>query len=111
MVINYHVAPPVILTPPHNITQLEGYNVTFTCNATAKPIHTVKWFLNDVPLSNHDSNIHVSSDDTSYGELTIFDVQHNDSGQYACLVSNGFGNDTASAYLTVQGNVLIKFFS
>ena len=91
---------------PHNTSQLEGNNVTFTCNATAEPIHTVEWSFNNFTLPYDDVTkylIDVSSDDASYGALTVFDVQLNDTGQYTCLVNNTHGNDTASAYLTVQG--------
>ena len=39
----------------------------------------------------------------STGELTISNVQLNDTGLYTCTVSNIHGSASASAYLTLQG--------
>ena len=39
----------------------------------------------------------------TYGDLTVFDVELNDTGSYTCTVNNTHGIDTASAYLQVQG--------
>ena len=92
----------MIIIPPHNISQLEGYSVTLNCIATAEPHHTVQWFYIDTELPNNTAKYSIL---LSNGSLIVFDVKLNDTGRYTCIASNVHGNDSASAYLEIQGMV------
>jgi hypothetical protein len=96
-------AAPVIVTPPTNMSKLEGDKVTFMCSATSEPTHAVRWSFNSSLLPNDTVKYRVSpSDDPLYGALTVFNVNMNDAGLYTCSVDNIHGNDSSSAYLSVQ---------
>ena len=97
-------AAPVIVDGPGNETRLEGDMAVFVCLAEAEPLHTVEWFFQDsnIPLSGVRYSIEPSSD-ANYGRLTVSSVTEADTGMYTCFVSNIHGNDSASAYLAVQG--------
>ena len=92
-------AAPVIITSPINESQLEGNDVMFECQAIAEPIHSVEWMFKNQLLDTESNKYSVDST----GELTIYNVQLNDTGLYTCTVSNIHGNASASANLTVQG--------
>ena len=97
-------AAPVIVTGPSNETRLEGDAAVFVCLAESEPLHDVRWFFqdSDIPLSGSRYTIEPSGD-PNYGQLTVSNVAEADTGRYTCFVSNIHGNDSASAYLAVQG--------
>ena len=97
-------AAPVIVVGPSNETRLEGETAIFVCLAEAEPLHDVEWFFqdSDEPLSGNRYTIEPSGSD-SYGRLNVSNVTEDDTGMYTCFVSNVHGNDSASAYLAVQG--------
>ena len=97
-------AAPVIVAGPSNETRLEGDTAFFVCLAEAEPLHEVKWFFQDSeePLSGNRYTIEPSGSD-SHGQLSVSNVTEDDTGMYTCFVSNVHGNDSASAYLAVQG--------
>ena len=99
----FFTAAPEIVLPPSNSSILEGDNVTFECRTTSEPLHTVQWFFEDTPIDTNGVKYRVSSNEGTYGDLTVFDVELNDTGSYTCTVNNTHGIDTASAYLQVQG--------
>ena len=97
-------AAPVITTGPSNETRLEGDMAVFACSAEAEPLHDVEWFFqdSDEPLSGNRYTIEPSGS-ASHGQLTVSNVTEADTGMYTCFASNVHGNDSASAYLAVQG--------
>ena len=98
------IAAPVIVVGPSDETRLEGDVAVFVCLAEAEPLHNVTWYFqdSDVLLSGSRYTIEPSND-PHYGQLTVSKVTEADTGMYTCLVSNVYGNDSASAYLAVQG--------
>ena len=84
---------------PQNATQIEGSNVSFTCNATGNPAPTFRWTKNGSVLTAG-SRISLSSDGK---QLTITNVTREDSGQYVCEATNSVRTvPSDSATLNVQ---------
>ena len=55
-------------------------------------------------ISTNDSKYSLKGENsTLYGQLTIFNTDLNDAGNYTCVVSNVHGTIMAIASLTVQG--------
>ena len=75
---------PEFSVHPQNATQIEGDNVTFTCNATGNPAPTFRWTKIGSVLTT-DSRISLLSDGK---HLTITNVTREDSGQYVCEATN-----------------------
>ena len=71
----------------------------FECQAIAEPIHSAEWMFKNQLLDTESNKYSIDST----GELTISNVQLNDTGLYTCTVSNIHGSASASAYLTLQG--------
>ncbi|CAH3034081.1 unnamed protein product, partial [Porites evermanni] len=69
---------------PQNTTQIEGGNVTFTCDATTNPASSFLW-TKDGSVVNATSTIILSSDNK---QLTIINVSRGDSGHYTCVATN-----------------------
>ena len=69
---------------PQNATQIEGGNVTFTCNATGNPAPSFRW-TKIGPALLTGSRISLSSDGK---QLTLTNVTREDSGQYVCEATN-----------------------
>ena len=91
--------PAEITAHPQNTTQIEGGNVTFTCEATANPAPTFSW-IKDGSLANATSTIIFSSDNK---QLTIINVSRGDSGHYTCRATNDVKTvQSNSATLDVQ---------
>ena len=89
-----------ILQGPRDRAVPVGQPVTFQCNATAEPVHTVVWEVNGaVVTSSEKYSISVTSTLTT---ITVTNLEVSDMGSYTCVVMNVHGNDTASALLTVQ---------
>ena len=65
---------------PQNATQIEGDNVTFTCNATGNPAPSFRW-TKIGPALFTGSRISLSSDGK---QLTLTNVTREDIGQYVC---------------------------
>jgi len=88
---------PTITTQPASRTNLVGTTATFTVVAAGSPTLTYQWLKNGTPI--------VGAADTN---LTIVNVQTNDAGTYAVLVTNAFGSIMSSgATLTVWAPPLI----
>ena len=75
---------PEFSVHPQNATQIEGGNVTFTCNATGNPAPTFRWTKNGSVLTTG-SRISLSLDGK---QLTLTNVTREDSGQYVCEATN-----------------------
>ncbi|CAG7728054.1 unnamed protein product, partial [Allacma fusca] len=93
----------VIITPPQNMTKVEGEKVLFPCEWRALPSNaSVVWLRDQIPvrqISSLETRIETPAD----GNLIINPVKSDDSGFYECRVSNGIGGtQTAVAYLNVE---------
>ena len=73
-----------IIAHPQNTTQIEGGNVTFTCDATTNPASSFSW-TKDGSVVNATSTIILSSDNK---QLTIINASRGDSGHYICVATN-----------------------
>lgn len=73
-----------IIAHPQNTTQIEGGNVTFTCDTTTNPASSFSW-TKDGSVVNATSTIILSSDKK---QLTIINVSRGDSGHYTCVATN-----------------------
>jgi hypothetical protein len=89
--------PPTVNTPPANSTNTPGSTATFTVGATGTATLTYIWKHNGTTLAN--DGVHISGADTATLAVTGVDVT--DAHLYSCIVSNSYGNITASAFLYV----------
>jgi len=113
---------PDIIKPPVSKYVTSSGNVSFICTAANKPLPVINWLRNDKTLSNaslSDAGVPVviiNNSSTrncgindppiqcvSSSTLQIFDTKVGDSGNYTCLATNGFGNDSNLASLVVNG--------
>src|ERR1051326_978444 len=85
-------AQPVIISPPASVTTNAGSSVTFNVTASGNPNPAYLWQFNGTNLGG--------ANGTSF---TLSNVQTNNSGDYAVVVSNAVGMVTSSppAHLTV----------
>ena len=74
---------------PHRV--LTGRSVTLSCTVSAIPVATVRWYKDNVMLSNGTS--------TTY---EISNAQSSDSGMYQCFVSNAHGDGEGSISVQVR---------
>ncbi|GAB1598970.1 uncharacterized protein LOC106876426 isoform X4 [Argonauta hians] len=91
-----------ILTPPENMTAIEGQRIKFQCGAMAYPNNiTYNWFKDSENikfLPDYGKRVNAFKD----GSLVITSVIKSDMGWYTCHPTNGIGEDPkASAYLNV----------
>ena len=92
---------------PQNVTQIEGSNVSFTCNATGNPAPTFRWTKNGSVLKMG-SRISFSSDSK---QLTITNVTREDSGQYVCEATNNVRTvPSDSATLNVKCKITYNYY-
>lgn len=131
-------AAPEFIQIPVDLQRLQGETAVFVCNATADPIHSVRWerggsviaqFLspNDressvlafARLNNTQRNVSVTTSSNiqlaglgeSYGQLTITNTSLVDGQNYTCIVSNIHGTLSATASLTVQGQYCMFMYT
>ncbi|KAF8796220.1 Protein turtle like protein [Argiope bruennichi] len=106
----YKVSPATIVTPPRNVTKLEGDRAEFICEAKALPSNvTHRWFHNGVEISQL-SWLETRTSVRRDGTLFISPTSAEDSGKFTCEVTNGIGTpDTASAYLSVEYPARVTF--
>ena len=119
------MAPNIIEVPDNQFTN-STKSVTFQCAATANPNPVITWMKDGIELENTTKRlIHVynnsgnciiddkcdvplKSDCKSSTILQLFNVQLDDNGEYSCHFTNGIGNKSERAILSVDGmyNVL-----
>ncbi|XP_026329233.1 protein sidekick isoform X2 [Hyposmocoma kahamanoa] len=90
-------SPPVMQTPPANLTVLDGKDATITCKAIGAPTPNVTWYFNDSLIINLSGRLQALED----GDLLITGTTTADSGKYTCMRANDAGNVSGEAYLTV----------
>lgn len=99
-----------IRKPPENFEVAADKSATFRCNADYDPSLdiTIQWLFNGQPIDFDQDPRMVQSADNS---LTITKTIELDSGDYTCVAKTELDQDTAYATLTVQGDIVVFFFS
>ena len=90
------------------------------CKAIAFPQHNVTWMFQRINANNRTMIINTSSPDptmkylidnninsTSFGTLTITNLQYSDRGVYTCVAANIHGVVSAEAMVNVHGKNFI----
>ena len=116
------LGPPDIVVGPTSTIEIEtdNNNVTLKCNAIAFPQHNITWMFQRTNTGNARMIINTSSPDpimkylidddvnsTSFGTLTITDLQYSDRGMYTCVAANTRGAVSAEAVVNVHGKNFI----
>ena len=108
------VKPKITGASPEQ-TVISTNTAVFHCNATAKPVASIRWLRDGSILNRPDINTTYSIDGkdcnddnpnnlcASYSVLQLFNTQPADSGQYLCNVNNEYYSDSRSVNLIVQG--------
>ena len=117
------LGPPGIVEGPTDTVEIDDNNVTLVCYAIAFPQHNITWMFQRTNTNNARMIINTSSPDpnmkyliddninsTSFGTLTITNLQYSDRGVYTCIAANTRGAVSAEAMVNVHGkNVIIVF--
>ncbi|KAI8435034.1 hypothetical protein MSG28_003463 [Choristoneura fumiferana] len=90
-------SPPVMQSPPSNLTVLDGKDATIACRAVGAPTPNVTWYFNDSIIINLSGRLQ----GLEAGDLLITSTTTADSGKYTCVRSNDAGSVSGEAYLTV----------
>ncbi|XP_072943917.1 protein sidekick isoform X2 [Epargyreus clarus] len=90
-------SPPIMQTPPANLTVLDGKDATIACRAIGAPTPNVTWYFNDSLIINLSGRLQALEE----GDLLITSTTTADSGKYTCIRANDAGNVSGEAYLTV----------
>ena len=116
------LGPPDIVKGPTDTIEIDDNNVTLVCNATAIPQHNITWMFQRTATDNVRIIISTSSQDpnmkylindtvntTSFGTLTITNLQYSDRGVYTCVAANVHGAVRANARVNVHGKNLLLY--
>ena len=76
------------------------------CAASGDPRLVFTWRFNEEKIDNTGPKYSIASN-TTVSLLVISDVTGLDEGVYKCSVSNRYGQEAISAYLTVQGKHIL----
>jgi len=114
--IHATVGPPDIIKASENIIEINSNNVTLTCYALALPQHNITWMFQRmrsnvsrdvISTSPSDTSIkyviNKTANTTSFGTLTITNLQYDDSGVYTCVAANDHGAVSTDAVVNVHG--------
>ena len=85
------------------MTTILGATATLTCTFVGKPANTVVWYRRGKRVEPTDT-IRIRSTDAG-SELTVKGVTSAHTGQYTVSIRNPYGEDFASASMTVPGKV------
>ncbi|XP_046342728.1 Down syndrome cell adhesion molecule homolog isoform X2 [Haliotis rufescens] len=94
---------PVLVHPPGNLTVPEMYTAVFDCIVIGNPRPNVDWLK--VNLNGVQTQLPLQGRISKYpnGTLVLRGAIKDDTGRYTCLARNGFGEDSATASLAVEG--------
>nr|AVK72300.1 Robo4 protein [Isodiametra pulchra] len=93
--------PPLIKVEPFDQWVRRTTDVLLPCIAEGEELPTVHWYFNHVPLSEYTNKRHML---LMNGSLHITQAQPEDSGDYTCVASNGFGHTSATCRLSVTSD-------
>ena len=108
-----HAAAAEIVAFSNDINVLEGNDAILTCNATSEPTHIVQWLKDGMPLNLTEkysvSNFSQGIDEREViSTLIVFNSNMLDTGNYTCEVSNIHGNQSATAHVEVQSELVTR---
>ena len=108
MLPTFYLNFPAIVVDVKDQTQVEGYSVNFTCQATGEPVPTIGWYFNDVPVNmSTDDKYNVSTMSVNVtsinSRLIVKSVKSSDVGTYTCKATNTLSTDISSGVLSVNG--------
>ncbi|XP_030853395.1 hemicentin-1 isoform X1 [Strongylocentrotus purpuratus] len=91
--------PPSIQDGPATRTTEVGAHIELECRADGIPLPDITWYKDGEPLGTYnDPRLRK----TAFGTLQIVNVDQEDSGEYACYVSNDAGKASKFVTLTVN---------
>ena len=92
-----HVAPPVFVNEPADVTGTvgQGLQQPLVCTAEADPPPTITWL---------DPNLMPLPVDPITDAPRFFSLERSDQGTYTCVAANSVGEVRSEFILTVQGN-------
>jgi len=107
-----NLVAPTINTEVEDQTQNEGGTISFTCQATGKPVPTISWYFNGVPVDETNKMKYTISmmslnRTTINNTLTIMSVESSDVGTYTCNATNVFSYISIGV-LTVNDELLLR---
>ena len=89
-----------------NQTIFEGDTFSLTCQATGRPIPSIRWYFNGIPMANTTDYVisEISLNPTTTNStLTVICAQKSDMGTYRCDASNVVSTSSSSTTLIVHG--------
>jgi len=99
--------PPAVAVGVTDQTQVEGYSVSFICQATGAPVPSISWYFNDVPVNMSTDKHNISTISVNLtsisSRLVVNSVQSSDVGTYTCKATNVLSTDISSGVLSVSG--------
>lgn len=102
---------PQILYPPFGTTvEVDGGNVTLTCQVQGNPMPEVHWVFSSRIIGNYSRRTYgdqryvvtESTDKTRWVNLTVTNVRNQDRGDYTCVAKSGGGVDERNVSLVVD---------
>lgn len=94
-------APPTFLTPPLSMQSRVGGAVTLSCSFRGAPMPQVTWYRQGKPVQAS-PHLTIQTKDT-VSELVISKVESVHAGEYLVAIRNPYGEDLATATLTIEG--------
>ncbi|CAG9859095.1 unnamed protein product [Phyllotreta striolata] len=106
--------PKIVEMGPHNVVYASYTNITITCKVIGNPVPDVDWMRNDKiierdPRKNKQKYLtqkDTSSDGYTWNNLTIFNVNYNDKGEYRCIAKNPGGENEGNITVDVPPGAL-----
>lgn len=92
---------PRIITKAEDTDAFKGTSVALPCEVESEPPAEIEWRKDGTRITPGD-RVSISL----IGSLLINNVTTQESGRYECSVSNEYGRDTASVFLTVKNHLL-----
>ena len=96
----YEGVPPQFVLQLSHVEVTEGNPAKLECRVVGAPVPTVKWFRDDEPLESSDRVAITYDGQLCEVNFTVTDFE--DEGEYKCIASNEFGEDSSTAELLVN---------
>jgi len=102
-----HLFVAIIVVGVKDQTQDEDDSVDFTCQATGKPVPSISWYFNDVPVNMSTDKYSITTMSVNVtsnsSRLVVNNVQSSDVGTYTCKATNILSTDISYGVLSVNG--------
>ena len=92
---------PFIIKAPDNASVDAGHDAKFSCVMGGDPSPQVKWIREGGQVTS------VSSSEDDAAVLRVKNVSESESGKYVCQAENIAGDISVSAYLSIQGEIIL----